>query len=62
MEWYYKFSVTVERAKIRRLWKLFIFAENRFRFLLKSYMYSFKSIMMRIRNRMKNFHYSKHSW
>jgi len=40
MEWYYKFSVTVERTKIRRLWKLLVFAENGFRFLLKLFMYS----------------------
>jgi len=40
MEWYYKFSVTVERAKIRRLWKLLVFAENSFCFLSEPYMYN----------------------
>lgn len=40
MDWYYQFTVTVGRAKIRRLWKLLVFAENSFRFMLESYMYS----------------------
>jgi len=58
MDWYYQFTVTVGRAKIRRLWKLLVFAENSFRFLFESYIQCM-SIMMRIRNHMKNFHYSK---